>query len=164
MNELMKVYPLSDRVRAAYTELSHGSPIIEIIRSVPMETPQEIAEAVCLLNHIEADATGIYRKLSKLKTIHLGFSSIYELLRQRLADAVKRTGEIRETLGDTEIRAWLAKSPAKVDVLDESQVPPQFIKQTISVQKDKILEHFRKTGEVVPGVEIVTDNTHLRVL
>lgn len=164
MNELMKVYPLSDLVRAAYTELSHGNPTIEIIKSVPMETPQEIAEAVCLLNHIEADVAAIYHKLDKLKGIYSQFSSIYELLRQQLADAVRKTGEVRETIGDTEIRAWLAKSGPKVDVLDESRVPPQFIKTTISVQKDKILDHFRKTGEIVPGVEIITDNTHLRVL
>lgn len=161
----MELYPLtSNRVRAAYMELSHGNPIIETIKAVPMETPQEIAEAVCLLHNIEADCAAVYYKLDKLKSMYNNFTSIHELLRQRLYDAVSVTGEIRETVGNIEVRAWIAKSPAKVDVIDESQVPTQFIKQTTSVQKDKILEHFRRTGEVVSGVEIVTDNTHLRVL
>jgi len=164
MNNLVKVYPLSERTRAAYTELSHGNPLIEVIQAVPVETPRDIADAVCLLDHIEMDAAGLYHKLDQLKAMYSHFSTIYNLLRKQIADAVQRVGEVREVIGDMEVRAWLATSPPKVDVIDESLVPPEFIKHVLSVQKDKILEHFRRTGEIPPGVEIVTNNTHLRVL
>lgn len=161
----MELYPMiSARIRSAYTELSYGNPILDILKSIPLETTQDVANAVCLLHNIEADVAAVYYKLNKLKGIHDGLRSIYEMLREQIHGAVKVTGEVRETVGDMEVRAWVAKSPMKVDIVDESQVPAQFIKQTVSVQKDKILEHFRSTGEVPPGVEIITDNTHLRVV
>ena len=52
----------------------------------------------------------------------------------------------------------------KVDVCDESVVPGLFVRQERIIQKAAILKHFNDTGEVVPGVEIITDNTHLRTV
>ena len=160
----MEIYPMiSAQIRSAYTELSYGNPILEVIKAIPLETSQDIAAAVCLMHNIESDVAAVYYKIGKLKGIHDGLRSIYEILREQIHDAVKNVGDVRETVGDMEVRAWVTKSPLRVDIVDESLVPAQFIKQVISIQKDKILEHFRKTGEVIPGIEIVTDNTHLRV-
>src|SRR5215471_18019998 len=48
-------------------------------------------------------------------------------------------------------------NPPAVEVLDEDQVPAEFrrVVTTTSVDKRAILEHFKATGEIVDGIEIM---------
>ena len=59
----------------------------------------------------------------------------------------------------------IAKSPATVEVIDQEQVPDEFlrIKTSIEVDKTAIKKNFKETGEVPDGIKIVTDNTSLRI-
>ena len=59
----------------------------------------------------------------------------------------------------------IAKSPISVDVIDESIVPDEF-KVTVTevkVNKKKIADNFKETGELVDGVKINYNNTNLRI-
>ena len=62
-------------------------------------------------------------------------------------------------------RATVAKKPTSIEVLDESQVPPNFMKQNIRyvVDKTAIKVHFNTTGEYVDGIDVHHDETHLLV-
>lgn len=59
----------------------------------------------------------------------------------------------------------IAKSPAIVEVIDQEQVPDEFlrVKTSIEVDKTAIKKNFKETGEVPDGIKIVTDNTSLRI-
>ena len=59
----------------------------------------------------------------------------------------------------------IAKNPMSVEVEDETAVPEEFktIVQTVKVDKTAIKNHFKETGEVVAGVQIVDDKTSLRI-
>jgi len=52
-------------------------------------------------------------------------------------------------------------SPPSVNVLDEKLVPDCWTHTDTIFNKRDILKHFTDTGEVVPGVEIVTDRESL---
>lgn len=58
----------------------------------------------------------------------------------------------------------LRSNPPSVKVLDETQIPAQFfriIPETKEVNKSAILTEFKKTGEIQPGTEIITDKKSL---
>ena len=61
--------------------------------------------------------------------------------------------------------AKIAKNPPSVNVIDESLVPDDFvqIEAFIKIDKQAILQHAKDTGEVVSGVEIVTDKQRLSI-
>lgn len=59
----------------------------------------------------------------------------------------------------------IAKNPVSVEVLNEDEIPNEFKLEVVSTKVDKtaIKEHFKTTGEIPAGVNIVTTNTSLRI-
>lgn len=61
--------------------------------------------------------------------------------------------------------AKIVKNPPSVDVLNADEVSNEFVKveQISSIDKKAILQHFKATGEIVAGVEIITDKQRLSI-
>ena len=59
----------------------------------------------------------------------------------------------------------IAKNPMSVEVEDENEIPKEFKNEkiTISIDKTAIKNHFKETGEIVPGTRIIDDKTSLRI-
>lgn len=59
----------------------------------------------------------------------------------------------------------IAKSPISVEIVDVDKIPNQYkiIVSDIKVDKQKIKDDFKNTGEIVAGVNIITNNTNLRI-
>lgn len=59
----------------------------------------------------------------------------------------------------------IAKNPPSVEILNMNVIPDEFKKEEVTIKVDKtaIKNHFKQTGEIVAGVDIVTDNTSLRI-
>lgn len=78
--------------------------------------------------------------------------------------------ECMENNGITKITTGLgtlsiAKSPASVEIINEEAVPSEFKQEivTVKVDKTKIKNNFKETGEIPDGVNIITTNTSLRI-
>lgn len=58
-----------------------------------------------------------------------------------------------------------AKSPISVEIINEDIIPDEYKTEvvTVKVDKKKIADNFKSTGEVIDGVVIHTDNTNLRI-
>ena len=86
-----------------------------------------------------------------------------EKFKQYVKDNMERLGldKIPTELGTLSI----AKNPMSVEIEDETAVPEKFktIVQTVKVDKTAIKNHFKETGEVVAGVQIVDDKTSLKI-
>ena len=69
--------------------------------------------------------------------------------------------EIPTELGSLKV----AKNPMSVEIINEDEIPIEFKKEVVrtSVDKTAIKEHFKSTGEIPAGVNIVTTNTSLRI-
>ena len=85
----------------------------------------------------------------------------------RFKDYVK---ECMENNGFTKIETGLgtlsiAKSPVSVEILNEDEIPSEFKLEvvTLKVDKTKIKNNFKETGEIPAGVNIITTNTNLRI-
>ena len=59
----------------------------------------------------------------------------------------------------------IARNPMSVEIENENEVPAEFKQEVITVKVDKtaIKNHFKETGEVLPGIKIVDDKTSLRI-
>lgn len=59
----------------------------------------------------------------------------------------------------------IAKSPASVEIVNEEEVPKEFKQEivTVKIDKTKIKNNFKETGEIPAGVNIVTTKTNLRI-
>ena len=57
------------------------------------------------------------------------------------------------------------KNPISVEIKDEYEIPNEFKEEivTTKINKTAIKNHFKETGEVLPGVEIVSAKTSLRI-
>lgn len=67
---------------------------------------------------------------------------------------------------DTELGTLsIAKSPASVEIINEDEVPNEFKQEvvTVKIDKTKIKNNFKETGEIPQGVTIITTNTSLRI-
>lgn len=91
-------------------------------------------------------------------------------LENKLAKFKEYVKECMERNGITKIETELgalsiAKSPATVEIINQEQVPDEFlrVKTSIEVDKTAIKKNFKETGEVPDGIRIVTDNTSLRI-
>lgn len=78
--------------------------------------------------------------------------------------------ECMETNGINKIQTDLgilsiAKSPISVEITNEDEVPDKYKEKIITtkINKKKITDNFKETGEIISGVEIHTDNTNLRI-
>lgn len=108
---------------------------------------------------------------------------IYELKKQELEISNKRkyieaqvenfknnVKNILEENGIEKIETEVGKisirqNPISVDIEDEKIVPDEFkqVVQTIKIDKKAIIDYFKKTGEIVNGVKINTQNTSLQI-
>jgi hypothetical protein len=59
----------------------------------------------------------------------------------------------------------LAKNPMSVEIENEDEIPAEFKEEitTIKIDKTKIKNYFKETGEIVAGTRVVDNKTNLRV-
>jgi len=118
----------------------------------------------------------------------IGYSKNLELTIEAMKNEEKRISEQRKTLenrvlkyknyvkecmeqnGITKIETTLgtlsiAKNPISVEVINEDEIPSEYKQEVITTKVDKkaIADNFRDTGEIIPGVNINTQNTSLRI-
>lgn len=69
--------------------------------------------------------------------------------------------EIPTELGSLKIN----KNPMSVEIENEVEVPEEFktIVQTTKINKTAIKNHFKETGEIIPGIKIIDDKTTLKI-
>ena len=69
--------------------------------------------------------------------------------------------EIPTELGKLKI----TKNPMSIEIENEDEIPSEFKKEITTTQVDKtaIKNHFKDTGEIIPGIRIVDNKTSLRI-
>ena len=69
----------------------------------------------------------------------------------------------REKVKGPTLTVSLAKAPLSCDVVCAADVPAEFQRIKVEVDRSRILEHFRQTGEIVPGTTIAVDRRYVRI-
>jgi len=67
--------------------------------------------------------------------------------------------------GDT-VTVSVRTNPPSVHVYQLEAIPPEFcnrMPETFPPDKKRILDHWKATGEILPGVEVITDNKRVEI-
>jgi hypothetical protein len=82
---------------------------------------------------------------------------------QYVKENMERLGlqEIPTELGKLKI----TKNPMSIEIENEDEIPTEFKKEITTTQIDKtaIKNHFKNTGEIIPGIRIINNKTSLKI-
>ena len=86
-----------------------------------------------------------------------------EKFKQYVKDCMERNGitKIETPLGSLTI----AKNPISIEIVNEDELPSEYKTEviTVKVDKTKIKDNFKETGEIPTGVNIIANKTSLRI-
>lgn len=132
------------------------------------------AELTMLLQEKSQNIIGYLRNneltIEAMKAEEKRISDVRKALENRNSKFKEYVKECMENNGITKIETGLgtisiAKSPVSVEIINEEAIPSEFKQEivTVKIDKMKIKENFKETGEIPDGVNIITTNTNLRV-
>lgn len=83
--------------------------------------------------------------------------------KQYVKENMERLGldKIQTELGTLSI----SKNPMSVEIENEAEIPKEFKQEVVTIKIDKtaIKNHFKTTGEIIPGAKIIDDKTRLNI-
>lgn len=110
---------------------------------------------------LEADCDACKTEAARLTERARIFNNRIDWLKGYVSGQMQRL-KIEKIAGIVPVR--LCKSPPSCEIVDPEKIPPAFmVDHEPTPDKKGILVHFKDTGEIVDGVEIVMDKKHLRV-
>lgn len=108
--------------------------------------------------------------LEAMKTEEKRLSDMRKQGKKKLDKFYQYVKENMERLGLVEIptelgKLKITKNPMSIEIENEDEIPSEFKKEVITTQIDKtaIKNHFKDTGELVPGIRIIDNKTSLRI-
>ena len=147
--------------------MEQGLSLYEITGAFPkLMAQEEMSEED--KNKVEEELTTLLQKKSNSviaysKNIELAIKAMKEEFKKYVKECMEGNGinKIETDLGTLSI----ARSPISIEIVNEEEIPDEYkeVIFTTKVDKKKIAEAFKSTGELIEGVEIHTDNTNLRI-
>lgn len=156
-------------------EITGAFPKLMAQEEMSEEDKNRVEEELTTLLQKKSNAVIAYSKnieltIKAMKEEESRISTNRKALENRLEQFKKYVKECMEGNGINKIETDLgtlsiAKSPISVEIVNEENVPDEYkeVIFTIKVDKKKIADAFKSTGELIEGVEIHTDNTNLRI-
>lgn len=121
-------------------------------------------------NSVIAYSKNIELAIKAMKEEETRISTNRKTLENRLEQFKRYVKECMEGNGINKIETDLgtlsiARSPMSIEIVNEEEIPDEYkeVIFTTKVDKKKIAEAFKSTGELIEGVEIHTGNTNLRI-
>ena len=111
----------------------------------------------------EALIDAVDTQIKRLQEFKKSKQNKLEKFKQYVKENMERLGI---TKMDTELGTLsINKNPMSVEIENEEEIPEQFKQEVVTTKIDKtaIKNHFKDTGEIIPGAKIVDDKTSLRI-
>ena len=156
----MKLYELTD----AYAELAalldeceseeEAAQLWAQIDDIGASIADKADNYARFLRNKQTEVDGLCKEIERLQKRKRSAENQIEQLREHMKFAMGVAGatEIRTTLGKWTIR----RNPPRVEVLDESEIAPEFFDpQPPKLSKSKLLKHWKDTGEIPDGCDVV---------
>lgn len=156
-------------------QITSAFPMIMEQEEMTPELKEELERELTTLLHEKSQNTigyirNIELTIEAMKTEEKRFSEKRKALENKLERFITYVKECMESNGFSKIDTGLgsltiAKNPMSVEIENEDEIPSEFKQEVVTVKIDKtaIKNHFKETGEVIPGIKIVDDKTSLRI-
>lgn len=156
-------------------QITNAFPALMESEEITPEDKAKIEEELTILlqqksQNIIGYTKNIELTINAMKEEEDRIASNRKTLENKLTRFKQYVKECMENNGITKIETELgtlsiAKSPVSVEIVNEEAIPNNFKQEiiTVKIDKTKIKENFKETGEIPDGVNIVTTNTNLRI-
>lgn len=156
----MKLYQLTD----AYAELAalldeceseeEAAQLWAQMDEVGASISEKADNYARFLRNKQAEAAAIGKEIERLQKRKRSAENRIEQLREHMKFAMGVAGATQIT---TAIGKWtVRKNAPHVEVLDESEVAPEFFEpQPPKLMKSKLQQHWKETGEIPDGCDVV---------
>jgi hypothetical protein len=128
-----------------------------------LELQQKGSGIIGYTQNEEAFIEAVDFQIKRLQDLKKARQNKLEKFKQYVKENMDRLGI---TKMDTELGTLsIAKNPMSVEIENEEEIPKEFKQQVITTKIDKtaIKNHFKATGEIIPGTRIIDDKTSLRI-
>ena len=156
-------------------EITSGFPALMENEEITQEEKEKIQEELTVLlqqksQNIIGYTKNIELTISAMKEEEKRISDNRKSLENKLINFKKYVKECMERNDITKIETALGalsitKSPTSVEIVNEDEIPGEFKQEvvTVKIDKTKIKNYFKETGEIPEGTNIITSNTSLRI-
>ena len=156
-------------------EITSGFPALMENEEISAEDKKKIEEELTLLlqkksQNIIGYTKNIELTINAMKEEEKRIADNRKILENKMDKFKEYVKECMKNNGVTKIETELgtlsiAKSPASVEIINEDEIPSEFKQEvvTVKIDKTKIKNNFKETGEIPAGVNIITTNTNLRI-
>ena len=131
------------------------------LAALEIEFDDKIENCIAYLKNLRAEEEALSAEIKRLTARRNATRNKDESLKSYTLAEITLAGRLGVQVGVHKAR--LAKSQDAVIVLDENEVPDQFVRIERKVQKRDILKWHKETGEIVDGTDIETNRKHLRI-
>ena len=156
-------------------QITNAFPMIMEQEEMTPELKEELErELITLLHEKSQNTIGYIRNIEltieAMKNEEKRISEQRKALENKVEKFKSYVKECMESNGFSKIDTGLgsltiAKNPMSVEIENEDEIPAEFKQEIVTVKVDKtaIKNHFKETGEIIPGARIVDDKTSLRI-
>lgn len=155
--------------------ITSAFPMIMEQEEIALELKEELERELTVLLHEKSQniigyTRNIELTIEAMKTEEKRISEQRKALENKLDKFKEYVKGCMEQGGFTKVDTELgtltiARNPMSVEIENEDEVPDEFKIQVVTTKIDKtaIKNHFKETGEILPGIKIVDDKTSLRI-
>lgn len=163
----LSLYQITNKFAEIMDKMENGELTAEEYNDLGEELAQELqnksSNIIAYIKNSEYLLDSIKAEKKRLDDMEKLGNKKLEKFKQYVLDNMQKL-ELKEI--PTELgKMTIAKNPMSVEIEDETEIPNEFKKVVVTTQIDKtaIKNHFKETGEVVAGVNIVDDKISLRI-
>lgn len=133
----------------------------DTLESIQEPLEQKVENICRFLKNIEGDIAAYKNEKLRLEKKQKYLQNKYDGLKRWLKDSLELNKIDKVEAGMFKVR--LQKNPASVEIIDEKQVPEQYVtKKEISFDKKLLLEEI-KSGKTIDGVAMAPQSRHVRI-
>lgn len=156
-------------------EITNAFPVLMENEEISEENKKQIEEELTLLlqqksqniigyiRNMELTAEAMKNEEKRISERRKQIENHIVRFKEYVKDCMENNGILKIETGLGTLST--AKSPISIEIINESAIPDEYKTEVVTtkVDKKKIADNFKVTGELIEGVIIHTDNTNLRI-
>lgn len=135
----------------------------QLEEELTLELQNKSANIIGYIKNSEYLLNSIKEEEKRLENMRKAGEVKLEKFKQYVKENMEKLGleKIPTELGNLAI----AKNPISVEIENENEIPNEFKQEVVTIKIDKtaIKNHFKETGEIIPGTKIIDNKTNLRI-
>lgn len=163
----LTLYNITNKFADLMDKAQNGEITEEEYNELGFEIAQELqtkgANVIGYIRNTELLIEAMKAEEKRISDMRKAGEAKLEKFKQYVLENMERLGlsKIQTELGALSV----SKNPMSVEIENEDEIPSEFKQEVVTTKIDKtaIKNHFKTTGEIIPGTKIIDDKMSLRI-